>query len=102
MLPTLFVALLVGFALQAWAAPASRAERHQVLQRLVFKILSMIMWLAPIGAFGAIAAVVGDTGWTALAALGMIMLGFYITCILFVVVILGALLRAVTGCRSSS
>ena len=46
---------------------------------------AMIMWAAPIGAFGAIAAVVGETGWSALAALGQIMLGFYITCFLFVV-----------------
>ena len=50
----------------------------------------MIMWAAPIGAFGAIAAVVGETGWTALAALGQIMLGFYITCFLFVVLVLGS------------
>ena len=39
----------------------------------------------------------GETGWSALAALGQIMLGFYITCFLFVVLILGALLRVVTG-----
>ena len=39
----------------------------------------------------------GETGWSALAALGQIMLGFYITCFLFVVLVLGMLLRAVTG-----
>ena len=55
------------------------------------------MWLAPIGAFGAIAAVVGATGWAALVALGQVMLGFYITCLLFVIVLLGLLLRATTG-----
>jgi aerobic C4-dicarboxylate transport protein len=57
----------------------------------------MIMWLAPLGAFGAIAAVVGATGWSALVALGQIMLAFYITCLLFIVVVLGGLLRVVTG-----
>jgi aerobic C4-dicarboxylate transport protein len=57
----------------------------------------MIMWLAPIGAFGAIAAVVGETGWSALAALGQIMLGFYITCAIFIVVVLGGILRVGAG-----
>ena len=53
----------------------------------------MIMWVAPIGAFGAIAAVVGATGVDALKSLAQIMLGFYVTCALFVFVVLGALLR---------
>ena len=64
-LQTLLVALLVGFALQAMGKagePILRGIGH--LQRLVFQVLAMIMWLAPIGAFGAIAAVVGETGWT--------------------------------------
>lgn len=97
-LQTLFVALLVGFAVQALGSsgqPVLRGVKH--LERLVFRVLAMIMWVAPIGAFGAIAAVVGATGWTALAALGQIMLGFYVTCAIFVVVVLGLLLRAVTG-----
>jgi aerobic C4-dicarboxylate transport protein len=57
----------------------------------------MIMWAAPIGAFGAIAAVVGATGWEAITSLFQIMLAFYLTCLIFIVVILGGLLRAVTG-----
>ena len=57
----------------------------------------MIMWVAPIGAFGAIAAVVGETGWSALSALRQIMLGFYVTCAIFVFVILGLLLRFGAG-----
>ena len=97
-LSTLFVALLVGFAVQSLGSSGQavlRGVKH--FERVVFRILSMIMWVAPIGAFGAIAAVVGETGWSALAALGQIMLGFYITCFLFVVLVLGSLLRAVTG-----
>src|SRR5512133_4299093 len=97
-LQTLFVALLVGFALQALGPRGEailRGVKH--LERLVFRVMSMIMWLAPIGAFGAIAAVVGATGWKALVALGQVMLGFYITCLLFVIVLLGLLLRATTG-----
>jgi aerobic C4-dicarboxylate transport protein len=97
-LSTLFVALLIGFAIQALGNSGQavlRGIKH--FERVVFRVLSMIMWLAPIGAFGAMAAVVGATGWSALAALGQIMLGFYITCLLFVVIVLGALLRMVTG-----
>ena len=64
-LQTLLVALLVGFALQAMGRagqPVLRGVGH--LQRLVFRVLAMIMWAAPVGAFGAIAAVVGETGST--------------------------------------
>jgi aerobic C4-dicarboxylate transport protein len=97
-LQTLLIALLVGFALQAMGRsgePVLRGVGH--LQRLVFRVLSMIMWAAPIGAFGAIAAVVGETGVDALKSLAVLMLGFYLTCAIFVFVILGALLRVAAG-----
>ncbi|MGH3838340.1 MAG: cation:dicarboxylate symporter family transporter [Pseudonocardiaceae bacterium] len=92
-LQTLLVALLAGFALRKlgpMGEPIRRGVEH--IQRWVFRILSMIMWAAPIGAFGAIAAVVGETGWSALRSLAVIMLGFYLTCVLFVFVVLGAVL----------
>ncbi|WBB65257.1 cation:dicarboxylase symporter family transporter [Micromonospora sp. WMMD812] len=92
-LQTLLVALLVGFAVQGMGRrgePVLRAVG--TIQRLVFKILTMIMWLAPVGAFGAIAAVVGATGVDALKSLAQIMLGFYATCLIFVLVVLGAML----------
>jgi len=92
-LQTLLVALLAGFALQAMGssgAPILRGVTH--LQRLVFRILSIIMWAAPVGAFGAIAAVVGASGWDALKGLAIMMAAFYLTCALFVVVVLGSLL----------
>lgn len=92
-LQTLLVALLAGFALQAMGergAPIRTGIAH--IQRLVFRILAMIMWAAPVGAFGAIAAVVGATGIDALTSLAMIMIGFYVTCVLFVGVVLGPLL----------
>jgi aerobic C4-dicarboxylate transport protein len=97
-LQTLFVAMFIGFAVQRLGSSGQailRGIKH--FERLVFKILAMIMWAAPIGAFGAIAAVVGETGWSALAALGQIMLGFYITCAIFIVAVLGTILRVVTG-----
>ena len=97
-LQTLLVALLVGFAIQAMGSsgqPVLRGVGH--LQRLVFRVLSMIMWAAPVGAFGAIAAVVGETGVDALKSLAVLMIGFYITCALFVFVVLGVLLKVATG-----
>src|SRR5690606_18700818 len=97
-LQTLLVALLVGFALQAMGRqgePILVGIRH--IQRLVFRVLVMVMWAAPIGAFGAMAAVVGATGLDALKSLAVIMVGFYITCLIFVFVVLGVLLKLVSG-----
>lgn len=97
-LQTLLVALLVGFALQQMgttAEPVLRGIGH--IQKVVFRVLSMIMWAAPVGAFGAIAAVVGATGVDALKSLAVLMIGFYITCALFVFVVLGTLLKLATG-----
>ncbi|AIY17799.1 cation:dicarboxylase symporter family transporter [Pimelobacter simplex] len=97
-LQTLFVALLVGFALQrmgAVGAPVLTVVGH--LQRLVFRLLAMIMWVAPVGAFGAMAAVTGQGGVDALKSLAVLMIGFYVTCLLFVFVVLGALLKLATG-----
>ncbi|MFE9019512.1 cation:dicarboxylate symporter family transporter [Streptomyces sp. NPDC007808] len=97
-LQTLLVALLAGFALQAMGSagePILRGIEH--IQRLVFRILGMVMWAAPIGAFGAIAAVTGSAGLDALKQLAILMLGFYVTCFLFVFIVLGALLRIVAG-----
>ncbi|MEV4628634.1 cation:dicarboxylase symporter family transporter [Micromonospora sp. NPDC049523] len=97
-LQTLLVALLVGFAVQAMGRRGEPVlHAVGVIQRLVFKILTMVMWLAPIGAFGAIAAVVGATGMDALKSLAQIMIGFYATCLIFVVVVLGLLLRLIAG-----
>jgi aerobic C4-dicarboxylate transport protein len=97
-LQTLLVALLVGFAVQGMGAsgePILRAVGH--VQRLVFRVLAAIMWLAPIGALGAIAGVVGAAGGSALVSLAQIMIGFYVTCLLFVLVVLALVLRVFTG-----
>ncbi|TFD20361.1 cation:dicarboxylate symporter family transporter [Cryobacterium sp. TMT4-10] len=97
-LQTLLVALIAGFALQKMGAagkPILEGIAH--VQALVFRILIMVMWLAPIGAFGAIAAVVGATGIQAVISLFTLMGAFYLTCALFIVVVLGGLLKIVTG-----
>lgn len=96
-LQTLLIALLVGFALQRMGTagvPILTAVGHA--QKLVFRILSMVMWLSPVGAFGAMAAVVGGTGAGALKSLAVLMVAFYITCAVFVFGVLGALLWATT------
>ncbi|WP_280340027.1 cation:dicarboxylate symporter family transporter [Nocardia neocaledoniensis] len=97
-LQALFVALLVGFAVQAMGETGAPILRAVALaQKLVFRILAMILWLAPIGAFGAIANVVGRTGWSAVVQLATLMIAFYLTCLVFVFGVLGVVLRAVSG-----
>ena len=95
-LQVLFVALLVGFALQAMGERGARiVESVRSFQVLVFRILGVILWLAPLGAFGAIAAVVGKTGVQAIFSLGILMFAFYLTCFLFISIVLGTLLLVV-------
>ncbi|WP_377639584.1 cation:dicarboxylate symporter family transporter [Oryzobacter terrae] len=97
-LQALLVALLVGFALQKMGPsgePILRGIKH--VEKLVFRLMAMIMWLAPVAAFGAMAAVVGATGIDALKSLGLIMVAFYVTCAIFVFGILGTMLRVVAG-----
>ncbi|AKK03926.1 cation:dicarboxylate symporter family transporter [Corynebacterium epidermidicanis] len=97
-LQTLFIALLFGFAVQSMGRggePILSFVAH--LQKIVFKILTMVLWLAPIGAFGAIAAVVGGSGIEAVKQLAILMIAFYITCIIFIFVVLGLILKIFTG-----
>ncbi|WP_459546480.1 cation:dicarboxylate symporter family transporter [Nocardia sp. X0981] len=96
-LQALFVALLVGFGVQAMGSSGEPILRGIALvQKLVFRILVMILWLAPIGAFGAMADVVGRTGLNAVLQLATLMIAFYLTCLLFVFGVLGVLLRLVS------
>jgi aerobic C4-dicarboxylate transport protein len=92
-LQALLVALLVGFAIQSMG-PAGEPVLRGIgyFQKLVFRVLAMVMWAAPIGAFGAIAAVVGATGVDALKSLAILMVGFYATCLVFVLGVLGTIL----------
>ncbi len=95
-LQALFVALLVGFGIQSMGRTGEGLLRGiEALQKLVFRILIGVLWLAPIGAFGAIAEVVGDTGFEAVIQLGVLMLAFYVTCLIFIFGVLGALLYMV-------
>jgi aerobic C4-dicarboxylate transport protein len=93
-LQVLLVATLMGIALLALGPRV--AALVQVLDQLsqaLFGIVGVIMRLAPIGAFGAMAFTVGRYGIGSLLSLGQLMAGVYITCLLFVVLVLGTILR---------
>ncbi|MBZ8176380.1 cation:dicarboxylase symporter family transporter [Corynebacterium poyangense] len=97
-LQVLAVALVVGFVVQTLGSqgePILGFVAH--LQKLIFKILGWILWLAPLGAFGAMAAAVGKSGWSVVVQLGVLMLAFYLTCIIFIFVVLGLVLKIFTG-----
>ena len=59
----------------------------------LFVVISLVMWLAPFGAFGAMAFTVGQYGVGSLLSLGKLMAGMYFTCLFFVFVVLGAIVR---------
>ncbi|WP_433658635.1 cation:dicarboxylate symporter family transporter [Nocardia sp. CA-128927] len=95
-LQALFVALLVGFAVQAMGKTGEPIIRGvALLQKLVFRVLVMILWLAPIGAFGAIANLVGKSGLDAVLKLATLMIAFYLTCLIFVFGVLGVMMWAI-------
>jgi aerobic C4-dicarboxylate transport protein len=63
------------------------------VSRALFAIVAMVMRLAPLGAFGAMAFTVGRYGVGTLVSLGTLMAGVYVTCLLFVFVVLGTIAR---------
>ncbi len=94
LLQVLVAALLTGFG------AAMVGERAQFFvsfiesaSQVLFRIVSMVMWAAPIGAFGAMAFTLGKFGWHSLAPLARFMGVFYLTCALFVFVVLGLVAR---------
>ncbi|MGF7155658.1 dicarboxylate/amino acid:cation symporter [Novosphingobium gossypii] len=93
-LQVLVVAILFGCSL---AAVGSRGDKVLALFEdvsiVVFKLVSIVMKLAPIGAFGAMAFTIGKYGVGSLANLAQLVATFYLTSILFVVVVLGAVAK---------
>src|SRR5687767_3313708 len=88
-LPVLFFSVMFGFALLAVGPKGEPiiAGVHAV-SHVLFKMIAFIMYVAPIGAFGAIAFTVGRFGAESLLALGNLVLMFYVLCVLFVVLVL--------------
>jgi aerobic C4-dicarboxylate transport protein len=86
-LQVLFIAVLSGFAL-VWLGERAKplVDIIDVASKMLFVIVGIVMWTAPIGAFGAIAFTVGKFGVGSLASLGKLILGFYLTCVVFIAV----------------
>jgi aerobic C4-dicarboxylate transport protein len=94
-LQTLFVGILFGVALLLVGEPARPlVVTIERLTTVVFRIVAILMRLAPIGAFGAIAFTVGQYGAGSLVRLGGLVATFYATSLLFVLVVLGGVARA--------
>jgi len=93
-LQVLLFALLFGFALSALGEKGKPVHRLiDTVSHAFFGIVNVIMKLAPVGAFGAMAFTIGKFGVGSLSKLGMLMGSFYLTCLLFVFVILGTIAR---------
>lgn len=90
-LQVLFFAILFGFALHRIGEKGQPVfDFIQSISEVIFSIINMIMKVAPLGAFGAMAYTIGEHGITSLIPLAKLIICFYITCILFVVVVLGS------------
>jgi len=96
-LQVVFVSILFGFAL---SSAGSRAKPIVTLlesvTQVVFRVVNILMLFAPIGAFGAMAFTIGKYGFASLGPLVRLIATFWITSILFVLIVLGAV-AAVAG-----
>ncbi|WP_180066623.1 dicarboxylate/amino acid:cation symporter [Acinetobacter sp. YH12129] len=93
-LQVLLFALLFGFALHKLGDAGKPVLKFiDQIAHVFFNIVNMIMKLAPIGAFGAMAYTIGKYGISSLAQLGQLIICFYITCLLFIFLVLGSIAR---------
>jgi aerobic C4-dicarboxylate transport protein len=93
-LQVLLVSVLLGFAF-AHAGERARVAVNFIEQfaHALFIVVGFIMKLAPIGAFGAMAFTIGKYGIASLVPLAKLMGGFYLTCLLFIFIVLGSIAR---------
>ena len=98
-LQVLFISVLCGFAL-VWMGEAAKPLNVviEAAGKMVFRIVGIVMYVAPLGAFGAIAFTVGKFGVGSLKSLGFLLFDFYATCFFFIVVVFGAV-AAFCGCN---
>ncbi len=97
LLQVLFVAVLFGYAMTHLGSEGSVV--HQVIatcSHVFFRMMNALMKLAPFGAGGAMAFTIGRYGIDSLKPLALLMGSFYLTCLLFVLVVLGSI-AAYTG-----
>jgi aerobic C4-dicarboxylate transport protein len=94
-LQVLMFSVLFGFALHRLGSYGKPVlELIDRFAHVMFNIINMIMKLAPVGAFGAMAFTIGQYGVGSLVQLGYLMACFYITCLLFILIVLGGICRA--------
>jgi aerobic C4-dicarboxylate transport protein len=94
LLQVLFVAVLTGFAVSAMEGRKEGALRvMDIAGEIFFRVMGMVVRLAPLAAFGAMAFTVGSFGLGSLRKLGWLMVGFYGTSLLFVGGVLGVICR---------
>lgn len=94
LLQVLFFAVLFGFGLSKIGPRAEPAVR--VMQSFLdglFVVIRMVMKVAPIGAMGAMGFTIGKYGVGSLSSLGMLMLSFYVTCLLYIFLFAGGMLK---------
>ncbi|MFL6259034.1 MAG: dicarboxylate/amino acid:cation symporter [Thermoanaerobaculia bacterium] len=93
-LQVLLFSILFGVALAAFKSEESIVLRFfDELSHVLFRIVAIVMRLAPLGAFGAMAFTVGKYGIRSLLSLGQLMATFYATSLLFVLIVLGLVMR---------
>lgn len=93
------ISIVFGVALNMAGPSAAPLTRGiSALSGVVFRVVGWVMRLAPIGTFGALATVVATYGAGSLQQLGYLILLFTATCVVYVIVVLGAIMRA---CRLS-
>ena len=96
LLQILLFAILLGLGLSKIGAKAQPLIKGlKSFSDGLFAVIGIIMKVAPLGALGAMAFTVGKYGFGSLARLGALMICFYITCLLFIFIVLGIVLRAV-------
>jgi aerobic C4-dicarboxylate transport protein len=94
-LQVLLFSVLFGLALLRLGPRVHRlVELIEMTSAALFDVVAIIMRLAPVGAFGAMAFTVGRYGLGSLVALGKLMAGVYLTCAFFIFIVLGAIARA--------
>ena len=95
LLQVLFVAILTGFACSRLGSfGAQVAQALESATKVLFSIIHIIVWAAPVGAFGAMAFTIGRYGVASLQPLAFLITTFYLTSFLFVIFVLGGIARA--------
>ena len=93
-LQVLLFAVLFGFALHRFGGRGTLVfDFIEKMSHVLFAIVGYIMKVAPIGAFGAMAFTIGQYGLGSLVSLAKLMGTFYVTCLLFIFVVLGLIAR---------